>query len=501
MPRTSRALPLIALLCALAAGAGAETGRFIVVYEDAWHARGAVSSAALNVRRELPEINALAVTMSPDDALALVGTPGVAYVEPDPPRFLQAQSVPYGIDLVGASSVAPGPDPITVCVIDTGFDLGHPDLPKGARVAGFGDDWSEDPCGHGTHVAGTIAALDNRRGVVGTAPGISLYIVRVFPVCGSTTNASDVIAAAFRCRDAGARVINMSLGCSGRACRSNAESAAFDELLDDGVLSVAAAGNDGNKQQSFPASYGAVVSVGALDSARSHAPFSQRNKKVELAAPGVGVLSTMPRGLGYAVQVKVGRTSFDAIPMLGSPNKSGRGPLVDCALGDQPCPGGGGQICLIERGEFTFASKVLSCQEGGGRGAIIYNNVTGAILGTLGDTETSIPSVGISRADGLRLREELGARTTVKTREPGHYAHNSGTSMASPHVAGIAALVWSHNADWSPDEIRDALRLGAQDLGPRGRDRMFGFGMVRASQSLEALLKGRPERPPTGDSQ
>lgn len=489
--RTARPLAMLALLFVTPLADAAELGRYIVIYEDAYTARSAAASAGLDVHLEIPEINAVAVSMNPDDARALAHAPGVAYVEPDPPRYLQAQSVPYGIDLVAASSVAPGPDPITVCVIDTGFDLGHPDLPKARLVDGFPADWSEDVCGHGTHVAGTIAALDNRKGVVGTFPGISLYIVRVFEDCGATA-ASEIIAAAFRCRDAGAKVINMSLGCTGKECRSNAERAAFDQIFDSGVLNVAAGGNDGNKKLAYPASYRGVVSVGALGSTKSHAPFSQRNKEIELAAPGVGVLSTTPRRMGYNVEVKVGNTSYDGIPMLGSPSRKGRGPLVDCGLGDATCPGGGGQICLIERGGFTFASKVLACEEGGGRGAIIYNNVPGPILGSLGETETRIPSVGIPRADGLRLLDELGRRASVKTKDRGHYAHRFGTSMASPHVAGVAALIWSYNEDWTPDQIRRALQAGAEDLGSRGRDTMFGFGMVHAPASLKALLDGLP---------
>lgn len=489
MTHSTRFLPLVALLL-MTAPAAAEDARFIVVYEDSLRGRAAAWSGGPRVRLELPELNAVAVEMTPEEALALADEPGIAYVEPDPPRYLQAQSVPFGIDLVGASSVAAGPDPITVCVIDAGYDLGHPDLPKGVAVDGFGSDWSEDPCGHGTHVAGTIAALDNRRGVVGAIPGVSLHVERVFDSCDSPANTSDVIAAAFRCQEAGAKVINMSLGCPGRDCRSDAEAAAFDQLYDAGVLSVAAAGNEGNRQQTFPASYDSVISVAALDSAKGHASFSQRNRKVELAAPGVGVLSTLPRSTGYSVLLKLGRTTFDAIPMQGSPSRTGRGSLVDCGLGDAPCPGGGGQLCLIERGEIFFAAKVLACEAGGGRGAIIYNNVSGTINGTLGETETSIPSVGITRADGLALLDRLGGRATLKVKAGGDYGHSDGTSMAAPHVAGIAALIWSHNAAWTPDDIREALRAGAEDLGAPGRDQKFGFGLARAAQSLSVLVPG-----------
>ena len=102
---------------------------------------------------------------------------------------------------------------------------------------------------------------------------------------------SSLAAAANQCGDAGANVISMSLG-GGRP--SKLEMLAFERLQAKGVLSVAAAGNDGTGAILFPAGYPNVLMVGALDQNKAWAPFSQYNHKVELAAPGVGVLSTVP---------------------------------------------------------------------------------------------------------------------------------------------------------------------------------------------------------------
>src|SRR5690606_2370285 len=89
------------------------------------------------------------------------------------------------------------------------------------------------------------------------------------------------------------------------------------------------------------------------------------------------------------------------------------GPLVDCGLGTSACPGGGGQVCLIQRGDISFADKVLACQNGGGVAAVIYNNVAGSLSGTLGETATSIPSVGVSDAQGAEMLNMLGTSTRV----------------------------------------------------------------------------------------
>ena len=248
-------------------------------------ASAAVTTQGGAVRHELPMLNAVAAELAPEARAALAQRPDVLSVEVDPPRYLLAQEVPYGTALVQANLLSYGPAPgIKVCVVDSGFDLGHPDLPPDSRVTGESapgvGPWFEDGSGHGTHVAGSLMALNNTTGVVGTTNGgdFPVHIYRIFNDEAEPVNSSDVIAGVQACADQGARVVNLSLGCSGNDCFSVAEQSAFAAFEDAGLLVVAAAGNDGQNaalgdQPSFPAGYPSVIAVGAVDEARQHAGF------------------------------------------------------------------------------------------------------------------------------------------------------------------------------------------------------------------------------------
>ncbi len=258
--------------------------------------------AAFHYRFE--DLNSFVVTV-PEQALnGLRNNPNVVSIEEDAIRYPAAQEVPYGIDMVQARDVwdanrdnvidagAPTGAGIKVCIIDSGLWTGHEDF-AGISVTGDGTDWNNDTCGHGSHVAGTIAASFNDFGVVGVNPGgVSLHIVKVFdgPECGWSYS-STLANAANICQAAGADIISMSLG---GTKKNKQEERAFDSLYSAGILSIAAAGNDGTTADNYPASYSSVVSVAAIDSNRNWADFSQFNNQVELAAPGVSVLSTVP---------------------------------------------------------------------------------------------------------------------------------------------------------------------------------------------------------------
>ena len=279
-----------------------------------------------------------------------------------------AQSTPYGYTMVQANQLIQSDTSARkVCIIDTGYNLGHPDLPgTNDGVTGIGNNsavgnWYNDGNGHGTHVAGTIAAYDNSEGVIGVYPGASLHIVKIFNDNGDWTYASDIITAIDQCQDAGADVVNMSLGGSGS---SSAEASAMQGFTDDNMLLVAAAGNAGNSSLSYPASYDAVVSVAAVDSGKNRASYSQYNSQVEIAGPGSSVYSTYP--------------------------------------------------------DSTYATL-------------------------------------------------------------------SGTSMATPHVAGAAALVWSFHPQCSATQIRNALNATAEDRGSSGRDNQYGYGIVRVAEANSYL--------------
>lgn len=507
--KRSRLLSLLTVLaCVLALtgaaqAAGPDPDRYIVKFTNPGQGKAALAAAGAPVLLDLPQVGAAAARIPAHALQALAANPNIAYIERDVPRYPLAQTSPYGIAMVQADQVS---DSLaadrTVCIIDSGYSLGHEDLDGDASIQGTNDsgtgDWFVDGCAHGTHVAGTISALTNGVGVLGVLPGgnINLHIVKVFGDDCGWAYSSTLIDAAFTCRDNGANVISMSLGCNGNLCRSTTEENGFNDLYNNsGILSVAAAGNSGNTALSYPASYDSVVSVAAVDSAKLVATFSQQNSQVELAAPGVAVRSTVPMGTGTEESLTVGTTTYEVVGMDGSPDATGTGPLVDCGLGTSACPGGGGQVCLIQRGDITFAEKVQACEAGGGVGAVIYNNADALFSGTLGDVVTSIPSVGTAGTTGAELLNRLGESATVTT-GPGNYAFFDGTSMATPHVSGVAALVWSHDTTWSNQQIRDALAATAEDLGAAGRDNAYGWGLIQAKAALDHLQGGGGTEPP-----
>jgi subtilisin len=223
---------------------------------------------------------------------------------PPPSPTPSTQVTPWGIKAVNAAqawSTTQGAG-IKVAVIDTGIQSNHPDL--AANIKGgvhfyqsgstvySNSNW-EDDNGHGTHVAGTIGALNNTLGVVGVAPAVELYAVKVLDASGSGTLSA--VAAGIRwAADHGMNVASMSLGSSGG---SQALSDAVKYATSKGVVLVAASGNRGDgsastTEVSYPAAYPSVIAVGAVDSTVSVASFSSSASYVALCAPGVSVNST-----------------------------------------------------------------------------------------------------------------------------------------------------------------------------------------------------------------
>jgi serine protease len=467
-----------------------DANRVMIQFQPGFAGKGALQGAGGQVHHELGN-NVFAVTLPPQAIEGFQHNPNVVYVEQDVIRRPLGQVTPYGVTNVQApQAVADGADGtgIKVCVIDSGIKADHEDF-AGISMTGYPNGWNSDDCGHGTHVAGTIAAANNTTGVIGVSPGkVSLHIIKVFSgaACG-WSYASTLVDAANRCQDAGAKIISMSLGGS---TSSQTENNTFASLNSQGILSIAAAGNDGNNRNSYPASYSSVMSVAAVDSANLKADFSQYNSQVEIAAPGVGVLSTYPTRDGA---VTVGTTTYMASAMEGSPQLVRNGNLIDGGRCTTGVAGSyTGKVVLCERGDIAFADKVLNAQAGGGVAAIIYNNVAGGFGGTLGTTTTSIPSVSMSREDGLAILGSTASATVssvVETNADG-YAYLDGTSMATPHVSGVAALVWSADTNATNQQVRDAMTSTALDLGAAGRDTSYGYGLVQAFDAAEALLGG-----------
>jgi serine protease len=480
-----------------------QDGRYMIKFKDFRGAAAMVRAAGGAPIHEFAALRVVAARLPQQSLEALRRNPNVEYIENDQVRAPLAQTTPYGVDMVQARDVwdanrdgvidagAPTGAGRLVCVIDSGLYTGHEDFAGVHVTGGYPAGWDTDGCGHGTHVSGTVAAQHNSVGVVGVSPGdVSLFVVRVFDNSCNWAYSSDLIDALNRCESAGANIVSMSLGGS---FPSPTEEQAFQNAYDRGVLHVAAAGNGGNTLTSYPAGYGSVISVAAVDATATVASFSQQNSDVELAAPGVGVLSTVP---WKVATVHVDGVTYMAAHIENAARASVSGALVDGGR----CNSVGtwsGKVVLCERGDITFFEKVTNVQSGGGVAAVIYNNVSGNFLGTLGPGNSStIPAVSLSQEDGKFLvANKLGFTAAVDNTEQtpasGYEAWN-GTSMATPHVSAVAAVIWSGAPTATNAEVRDAMNATALDKGAAGRDHAYGYGIVQAKAALDALLGGPP---------
>ena len=130
---------------------------------------------------------------------------------------------------------------------------------------------------------------------------------------------------------------------------------------------------------------------------------------------------------------------------------------------------------------ISHSVKVNNCENSGGIGAVIINNEANVLYATLGDTnDTTIPAVGAALEDRSALLASTTIDITIGTSD---YSFMGGTSMATPAVSGIAALVWSNHPECTGTEIRDALKATAQDQGAAGHDVYFGHGIVKAADA------------------
>lgn len=205
------------------------------------------------------------------------------------------QSISWGVRRIGAIDAWPisRGKQVRVAVIDTGVQLDHPDL-----VQHLGKGYNavkptqnpNDGNGHGTHVAGIIAATDNDFGVVGVAPEVRLFPVKVLDDSGSGT-LSDVVSGIQWCMENDIDIINMSLGA---AEGNDTFRQAINSAADHGITIIAAAGNSGPGQNTidYPAKYPETIAVAASDQGDKIANFSSRGPEVDITAPGVDIEST-----------------------------------------------------------------------------------------------------------------------------------------------------------------------------------------------------------------
>lgn len=332
------------------------------------------------VRHRFHIVPAIAANV-PESALAGLGRhPRITVIEPDGEVFaIDEYDNAWGVARIGSAGLhASGVrgTGVSVAVIDTGIAYTHSDLSAnyaGGRDFVNNDADPADDNNHGTHVAGTIAAVLNGTGVVGVAPEARLYGLKVLNASGSGSW-SNIMAAVQWAADNGMQVTNNSYGSSSHP--GTLVESAFANAAAAGVLHIAAAGNSGTcsgttNTVGYPARFSSVVAVAATQQNDTRPCFSSTGPEVELAAPGVGIVSTVRNG-GYA--------SF------------------------------------------------------------------------------------------------------------------SGTSMASPHAAGVAALVMGAGVT-SPSAVRQILRDTAIDLGVAGRDTFYGFGLVDAVAAVEAVTPAPPPTP------
>ncbi|MBE0431387.1 MAG: S8 family serine peptidase [Dehalococcoidia bacterium] len=464
---------------------------------------------------EFTIVNAVAAHMSPRAADALSRSPRVAYVEPDGRMYALEQTVPWGIDRVFGDETYPfntwsasTGQGIGVAVLDTGICTTHPDLevaggrrfytvmtgPPQSRLREDGQ--YEDDHGHGTHVAGSIAALDNSIGVVGVAPQVALYAVKVLSADGSGS-VSAIAAGIDWAVQNGIHIINMSLGSS---TSSQTLKDACDNAYAAGHLVVSSAGNEGEGTDTvgYPAKYDSVIAVAASNINDQRASFSSTGPAVELIAPGEDILSTIP--WTEEASLTVDGVSYQANPIENAAVTDASGvtaPLVDGGRATSTNSAWSGKVVLVERGDISFYDKVMNVQNSGGVAAVIYNNEPGNFYGTLGDGSSTIPAISLSQEDGQWLvANKLGTDGTVVNlydpNTPG-YASWGGTSMASPHVAGVAALVWAADPTLSNVQLRGILQSTAEDLGLPWNHQ--GYGLVRADLAV-AAAGGEPPPPP-----
>ncbi|KAF6262151.1 peptidase S8/S53 domain-containing protein [Scenedesmus sp. NREL 46B-D3] len=421
------------------------------------------------------------------------------------------EEVPYGIKMVQAVDPAmiqvskSFKSKVLFCVIDTGLDNTNFEfsentfgcMPKSLRADGTITSckfpWSKDWSSHGTHTSGSIAALRNNRGIVGvSAEGSQLFHYNAFGPMG-TFSMSDVIVAVTE-----------------EAVKTLAQERFNDMLL------IAAAGNGAQEGAvySYPAAWPEVVSVAAVDWSGKRAAFSQVNDRNDWAAPGVQTLSTVP-------VASAASSSYNAMPSVGLVN----GPSsLDDSLLKTPAPRLLGQsktaritgqlmdadwarqhakICLMQRGDNTFCSKVVNCVNGGGIAAIIYGRddmddcetFDGSMQGGCTKPSAGWPvGITVTKAQGQALKEKISQAPSMsisidarKSSSPLPLDFMSGTSMATPTAAGVAGLVWSAHTECSGPELRAAMSWTATDLGTPGYDNEFGHGLVQAAAAHKYL--------------
>lgn len=520
----------------LALTAQAEGRRLIVVMKskDAFKAANLSLNTGVKVEDSLNNINTVIVKVGGASQIAqLKANPNVVIVEEEmfhqapapmngysvlgaPSRHFQAarfgfrnggfqvtDRTPWGIlavraiDAWGTSNQGQG---ARVLVLDTGIDKDHPALAANfEKGQNFVTDNPTpypymDTIGHGTHVSGTIAGVADTSGFTGVAPKAKILMGRVCSNagCPNTSIAKGLSWGLTEKVD----VISMSLG---GAWSTPAERDAISKAYKAGITIVAASGNDGTNRVSYPAALPEVIAVGAVDNKSAKATFSQYGPELAIVAPGVDVNSSVPQGTGREadVRVAIGSGSLQKVKgntFVGSAevNSPVINSLVDAGLGKPEDFANradiAGKFALIQRGEIKFGEKVQNAINAKAAGVVIYNNVAGLIQGSLTDDGSVLPvpvfmveqTVGEDLKAALAAGQQARAQVAVIATD---YANFDGTSMATPHVSGVVALIKATNKSLTPSQVRDLIKRTATALGPNTNNE-FGAGLINADAAV-----------------
>ncbi|WP_170940693.1 S8 family serine peptidase [Pseudoalteromonas sp. NBT06-2] len=436
----------------------------------------------------------------------------VAYVEADSAVSLngcawdEGEIQPWGVgqtnsDQVWNESTGAG---VKVGIIDNGVDGTHPDLAD-VLVEEIDLAGGSSSKFHGTHIAGTIAGAHNSIGVVGIAPDVELYSIRVFN--GLSGSVSTVASGIERAVAMGLDIVNLSLGTGGS---SQTLKASVEAAYEQGLIMVAATGNDSNPWLSNPGAYPETIAIGAVRKNNTRASFSNYNIAMDFVAPGTQIESTMPLGEGFCADLSSNGNPLEAFTLDRSPIGSAAGTLALVpgmgnyedyfdANGDSLVIG---KIALVNRGEIPMRDKSINAKAAGAIGMVLINSTAeDAFDYTLAfcqpdasssdcGTGQTVPSVVIANGLGLELSQSLPEVSLNVSASD--YGYMSGTSMATPHATAVAALLKAKYPDYGTEEIRQALAESAVDLRDPGKDKYTGYGLIDAAAALSVEVEPRP---------
>jgi subtilisin family serine protease len=470
-------------------------------------------------------IDGFAIDLTPAEAAQLAASNEVRYVEPVIERYafaqkrnLRGQTTPNGINAVGAPgawAARPMGD-VNVVVIDTGVDYKHDEIKSMWRggyntLTASADPWDDN--GHGTHVAGTIAAADNNLGVIGVAAkNVKLWSVKMLDATGTGSNEHLITSmqwvVAQKQASGGNWIVNLSLGSKSE---SVGEREAFATAAAAGVLIFAATGNASSPELpapvAFPAAYPSVIAVGAVNDKNEHAYFSNEGPEVDFVGPGINVLSTLPVGSDVIAYVLSGDSAYYGSALIGAGLGTHTEEFIFCGVGKpQEFPASvRGKIALIKRGgDVTFAEKTRAAIAAGAVAVAIFNHDDSIGPWTLRSDAAAQNYawpvvVRLSREDGEALVKR-GSGVITLANVGDDYGEKSGTSMSCPHLAGAAALLWTLAPSATPAQIVNALTVTATDLGTPGHDVKYGHGSINvlaaakllANNTFTGISTGRP---------